>query len=40
MSPVMGINHATSGTAVWLAATATLPVLGTDHRTRDAFDLD
>ncbi len=30
MSPVMGINHATSGAAVWLAATATLPALGTD----------
>ncbi|MDH2443688.1 metal-dependent hydrolase [Amnibacterium sp. CER49] len=26
----MGINHATSGAAVWFAATATLPVLGTD----------
>lgn len=30
MSPVMGINHATSGAAVWLAATATLPAFGTD----------
>ncbi len=25
----MGVNHATSGAAVWLAATATLPALGT-----------
>jgi membrane-bound metal-dependent hydrolase YbcI (DUF457 family) len=30
MSTVMGINHATSGAAVWLAATATLPAFGTD----------
>ena len=30
MHPVMGVNHATSGAAVWLAATASLPVLGTD----------
>jgi hypothetical protein len=30
MTSVMGINHATSGAAVWLAATATLPALGTD----------
>ena len=30
MHPVMGVNHATSGAAVWFAATATLPVLGTD----------
>lgn len=30
MSTVMGINHATSGSAVWLATTATLPALGTD----------
>ena len=26
----MGINHATSGAAVWFAATATLPSLSTD----------
>src|SRR5437764_14775030 len=26
----MGINHATSGGAVWFAATATLPALSTD----------
>ncbi|MDQ1531979.1 MAG: hypothetical protein QOE37_2084 [Microbacteriaceae bacterium] len=30
MRCVMGINHATSGGAVWFAATATLPALGTD----------
>lgn len=30
MPDVMGINHATSGAAVWLATTAALPMLGTD----------
>lgn len=30
MGPVMGVNHATSGAAVWFAATAALPSFGTD----------
>jgi membrane-bound metal-dependent hydrolase YbcI (DUF457 family) len=30
MLNVMGINHATSGAAVWIAATAALPALGLD----------
>lgn len=30
MATVMGVNHATSGAAVWFAATAALPSLGTD----------
>lgn len=30
MGSVMGVNHATSGAAVWFAATAALPSLGTD----------
>jgi membrane-bound metal-dependent hydrolase YbcI (DUF457 family) len=29
MAPVMGVNHATSGAAVWFAATAALPSFGT-----------
>jgi membrane-bound metal-dependent hydrolase YbcI (DUF457 family) len=30
MTRMMGVNHATSGAAVWFAATATLPSFGTD----------
>ncbi|MGN6445201.1 metal-dependent hydrolase [Amnibacterium sp.] len=30
MAGVMGVNHATSGAAVWFAATAALPSFGTD----------
>ena len=30
MAHVMGVNHATSGAAVWFAATAALPSFGTD----------
>ncbi|MBW4041216.1 MAG: metal-dependent hydrolase [Acidobacteria bacterium] len=30
MTRMMGVNHATSGAAVWFAATAALPSLGTD----------
>jgi membrane-bound metal-dependent hydrolase YbcI (DUF457 family) len=30
MTGVMGVNHATSGAAVWFAATAALPSFGTD----------
>lgn len=30
MRTVMGVNHATSGGAIWLAATGALPMLGTD----------
>jgi hypothetical protein len=30
MNAVMGVNHATSGAAVWFAATAALPSFGTD----------